>query len=653
MALPFVCALLAFAASGSARFINSLDQPGQSGGSYGWNHDEQGQPSGGYSNGGQGNHNLPQSSIPGLQGRPTASIDDSQGESTVASANFPQTATSFGASGTFTTYAPTATSTCTNSAANRQCWSGGYNIDSDTDITFPSTGVTRYYDWTITNGTAAPDGFERPVFLVNSQYPGPTLFADWGDTVSVTVHNQLQDNGTTVHWHGVRQFQQNPYDGVPGVTQCPIAPGESTTYTFLVTQHGTSWWHTHLSTQWGDGIWGSMIFYGPSVLNWDVDLGAMPINDWYHQTVWSLLPGVDHDLGPPPAASNALINGSMTSSYGGQYSVTTVSSGKRFLLRLINSGFDNSFMVSLDNHQMTVIENDFAAVQPFNTTWLFIGIGQRYNVIIDANQPIGNYWLRAINQEACGQFNDNANNVKSIFRYEGAPNSDPTTSASGSYTPGCGLGFEPKPYWNKTVPEPAALEELSIDFLPDSQYSVAGNVVSWSVNSSIMYADWGHPLAQYLSSGNTSYPGTDNVITLPNYGDWYYFVLQQAGSGQAYVPHPIHLHGHTFQILGSGTGAFPGKSALNFQDPNRRDVAMLPGAGWLAIAMQADNPGAWILHCHIGWHADQGFAMSFAEAPSQLSRDVQNPSAQDLCDKWNAYFPNNSYWHRAQDDSGV
>ncbi|KAF2768817.1 hypothetical protein EJ03DRAFT_383088 [Teratosphaeria nubilosa] len=291
MALPFVCALLAFATPGTAAFIYSDDQPGQPGGSYGYSHDEHGHYGGGYGYG-----------------------------------------------------------------ASRQCWSGGYNVDSDTDFTFPSTGVTRYYDWTITNGTAAPDGFERPVFLVNGQYPGPTLFADWGDTVSVTVHNQLQDNGTTAHWHGVRQFQQNPYDGVPGVSECPLAPGESTTYTFHVTQHGTSWWHTHLSTQWGDGIWGPIVFYGPSALNWDVDLGAMPINDWHHQTVWSLLPAEDHDLGPPPAASNALINGSMTSTYGGKYSVTTVSSGKRFLLRLINSGFDNSFMVSLDNHQMTVIQ---------------------------------------------------------------------------------------------------------------------------------------------------------------------------------------------------------------------------------------------------------------------------------------------------------
>jgi len=89
--------------------------------------------------------------------------------------------------------------------------------------------------------TMAPDGYSREVLAVNGQYPGPTIYANWGDTLSITVINNLQNNGTGIHWHGLRQYHTNTQDGVPGITECPLAPGDSKTYTFLATQFGTSW----------------------------------------------------------------------------------------------------------------------------------------------------------------------------------------------------------------------------------------------------------------------------------------------------------------------------------------------------------------------------------------------------------------------------
>jgi FtsP/CotA-like multicopper oxidase with cupredoxin domain len=61
---------------------------------------------------------------------------------------------------------------------------------------------------------------------VNGTFPGPTLFADWGDTVVVTVYNGLTDNGTSIHFHGIRQNYTNQADGVASITQCPTAPGD-------------------------------------------------------------------------------------------------------------------------------------------------------------------------------------------------------------------------------------------------------------------------------------------------------------------------------------------------------------------------------------------------------------------------------------------
>ncbi|KAI7053370.1 hypothetical protein KC352_g45193, partial [Hortaea werneckii] len=85
-----------------------------------------------------------------------------------------------------------------------------YDVNS-----IPNTGVTRQYDWTVTNTTLAPDGVELPLLVVNGQFPGPTIEANWGDWIEVTVHNQLvgeYEEGTSIHWHGFLQTGTPYYD---------------------------------------------------------------------------------------------------------------------------------------------------------------------------------------------------------------------------------------------------------------------------------------------------------------------------------------------------------------------------------------------------------------------------------------------------------
>lgn len=136
---------------------------------------------------------------------------------------------------------------CMNTNKTRACWSDGFSIATDFDTKWPVTGNTRTFHLTITNGTAAPDGIPRsPTFLINGKYVGPTIYAEWGDEIVVTVDNQLSQNGTTIHWHGMRQWLTGFEDGVPGLTECPLAPGETRTYRWRCTQYGTSWYHSHI-----------------------------------------------------------------------------------------------------------------------------------------------------------------------------------------------------------------------------------------------------------------------------------------------------------------------------------------------------------------------------------------------------------------------
>ena len=136
---------------------------------------------------------------------------------------------------------------CTHTPKTRACWSDGFSIATDFDTKWPTTGNVRTYHLTITNGTAAPDGVPRsPTLLINGKYMGLTIYADWVDEVIVTVDNQLRDNGTGIHWHGMRHWLTGFEDGVPGLTECPLAPGYSRVYRWRATQFGTSWYHSHV-----------------------------------------------------------------------------------------------------------------------------------------------------------------------------------------------------------------------------------------------------------------------------------------------------------------------------------------------------------------------------------------------------------------------
>ena len=503
----------------------------------------------------------------------------------------------------------------------------------------------------------APDGVDRLVLAVNGQYPGPTIYANWGDTLEITLKNSLQDNGTGIHWHGIRQYDSNTEDGVPGITECPLAPGDTKTYTFQATQYGTSWYHSHYSAQYGDGVFGGIVINGPATSNYDIDLGTMTINDWYYATAFQIADRIASSSTVPPPADTGLINGTMVSSSGGSYHNNTITKGKKYRLRLINTSVDNHFMVSLDNHPFTVITSDFVPIVPYTADWIFIGIGQRYDVIIEANQTVGNYWFRAEVQSGCGANNQNGN-IKSIFHYSGAAGGDPTSSAT-TYTERCTDETSLVPYWDSFVPTgPLAANTEALDVAIDIGVNqIGGTVVTWGVNFSSFDVQWTKPILDYVLTGNSSWPASENLIELNQSSTWYYWIIQES-AGIPFtvdVPHPIHLHGHDFYILGTGIGTYDQSTngpTLNYTNPTRRDVAMLPAGGWLALAFETDNPGAWVMHCHIAWHAGEGLAVQFLESES-LINSVDPISAQltKTCDNWNAWYPSKAIY--LQNDSGI
>ena len=311
----------------------------------------------------------------------------------------------------------------------------------------PNTGQVRSYDFTIHRGVIAPDGYQKHVLLINNQFPGPTIEANWGDTITVNVHNALDNStdgpeeGTALHWHGLLQAGNPWEDGVPAIGQCPIAPGKSLQYSFKADLYGTSWYHSHYSAQYAGGLFGPMIIHGPSNADYDVDVGPVLISDWFHKQYYDLVQdimGTEKTL-VAPKSDNNLINGKMdfdcslvkdgtpcTNRAGlAKFKFTK---GKKHRLRLINASAEALQKFSIDNHNMTVIANDFVPVVPYDTNVVTLGVGQRTDVIVDADgDSNGIYWMRSTISNCSNTLQPDA---QAIIYYEDADTSQrPRTSA--------------------------------------------------------------------------------------------------------------------------------------------------------------------------------------------------------------------------------
>jgi hypothetical protein len=179
-----------------------------------------------------------------------------------------------------------------------------------------------------------------------------------------------------------------------------------------------------------------------------------------------------------------------------------------------------------------------------------------------------------------------------------------------------------------------------------------GNVFRWFLNNGAIHANYTQPTLKTLAEGGAlASNGTSSAISNPIYlrkaNEWYYFVIQN----QFFASHPMHLHGHDFSVLGQGTTAWNPSlvSTLNFNNPVRRDTAMLVGSrgpgnppGYTVIGFQSDNPGAWLMHCHIVWHVDGGLALQWVERPDDIDAKgyVGKQSFQNECKAVSSYFAN-------------
>ncbi|KAK6392808.1 hypothetical protein LTR65_002889 [Meristemomyces frigidus] len=394
-----------------------------------------------------------------------------------------------------------------------------------------------------------------------------------------------------------------------------------------------------------DGVFGGIVIHGPATANYDHDLGNLFLQDWDSRTASQLI--IVADATGPPTLETGLING--TNSYNdsgtvtGDRFTTTWDSGSSYLLRVVNVGVDTHFTFTIDNHTLQVIATDFVPIVPYTTDSVSIGMGQRYDIIVTADQAAvaSDFWLRAVPDTFCSN-NGAPDDIKGIVHY-GDSDSEPTTSAWAITEIDC--TGEPRA---SVVPYLSLDASAAGDVSVDDEVTVGfGSGLTWLLGDVSLVVDWQDPTAKMVLNNDTTFATSNAVTLMPTAGDWTLLVIESLFA----VAHPIHLHGHDFYSLASGTGAYADVApTLNTANPPRRDVEMLPAGGYLAIAFKADNPGVWLAHCHIGWHTSEGFALQFVEQYSLIAAQYNATTMDDQCTAWDTYQTSAGL---VQDDSGI
>lgn len=512
--------------------------------------------------------------------------------------------------------------------------------------------------WHITKDYRSPDGVRKLVYLINGQFPGPTLEARSGDTMVIEVYNELEDEGVAIHWHGLRMKGYNSMDGVVGITQAPIPSTGNFTYEFKVgnEQAGTFWYHSHEGIQRADGLYGGLIVHKPiqkdvfdsTRFQFEED-NLLMIGDWYLQSAEHVQESYEDpgNWGHEPVPSSVLINGkgkydcsshkrdeemACTNIFPPRLSLKS----SRSRLRVTNVGILTGFTLKIPHCRMTVFQLDGGNVIEKSPESSSIGIlypGERMDLIMECDaitHSTDSEMTITLDSENFSMHNT-PSNLAHYFPLQIAS----STLARKDHSPSPTTDEE-KPFYLRSA-KGDTLPENTIQGVANQTYMFYvqmetgkedEDIPTWGINGTA-WAPQASPSTPLIDLSR-AYWNTNQFVPFialsrdPDNATWVDIVVNNFDMRG----HPFHLHGYDFYVLSQyyptshhhsyntynpfspSEASSPPGGSYNLINPIKKDTVYIPGMGYVVLRILADNVGIWFFHCHILTHSSTGMAMA-------------------------------------------
>lgn len=490
-------------------------------------------------------------------------------------------------------------------------------------------------DWHIGTARAAPDGIIKTIFTINGESPGPEIHAVVGDVLKINIYNDLKDEYVSIHFHGLKQRGNNHMDGVEGVTECGIPPGETFAYTLYLDEPGTFWYHSHHHFQRIEGLLGALVVYEEKPVENDK---VLILQDWYHDNVKQIFKKYmsRESGGYEPVPDNGLINGwnKFDLIHGDWYRMVVDhynNNKKKLRIRVINAAALADFYFSIDEHELLVLQADATNIMPMDTHSLAISPGQRYLIEVE---PHRRAFIRAQMSMEPFQYIPKHFN-ETVLAIMGKDDEEGIPDTSGYGKEGVHLtADELEPLIQEPAPEPDIILKVSIQtmklekvdlapyaFFNRTTFTPAIGIPNLHVAlGMIKFADDHVPT---VSAPNERYGGSQLVVDIPHSA-----VVELIVDNPDDSDHPLHFHGHDFWIMRTyqaqkGLGYWNQQYISEYSEiPMKRDVHVVPYLGHTVIRWKADHPGFWAFHCHVLWHHAAGLMMQFAHGMDQFHESI-------------------------------
>lgn len=403
---------------------------------------------------------------------------------------------------------------------------------------------------------------ETPIWGYEGGVPGPELRLKQGERLLRRLVNDLPQ-ATSVHWHGVRV--PNAMDGVPGMTQEAVLPGGQFTYDFTPPDAGTYWYHAHNQSieQVARGLYGLLIVDEVDPPDVDHDISVV-LDDWRLNEAGAITEDFDqmHDWTHAGRIGNFV-------SAAVQPQVAHLRRNDRLRLRLVNVAVDRIMTIGLHGLVGAMVALDGMPLQvPEHADHVVLGPAQRADFIVDVTAEVGEQVLLAVHEQ------DEAFVLSHFDVVSGG-----TRIARGPIQP---------------LPANSPMPLTTVGTARKANLHMEGGAMG-----GLRQGTWkGQVLSlrELVSQGQVwTFNGQAGLSETPlieaSVGELVEVNLQNDTA----FPHALHLHGHHFQVrLGNGRlGPL-------------RDTLLMDRAEARSIVFRADNPGDWLLHCHMLSHQKAG-----------------------------------------------